>query len=651
MAKHAPRKKEAPKAASLPALPGWITLLQIAIILAAGWWVYSPVLHGGWLMDDDFDIGSNPITRSSTGLWKIWFEPGSQVDYYPIKASIQWLQWHLWGRDTLGYHVTNIGLHLTSALLVWRLFAKLGLKFAWLGGLLFVLHPVMVESVAWIAELKNTLSLPPLLLAMCAVVDYEKRGRDSDYWRAAGFFLASMLCKIGAVTFPFVFLLYFWWKRDHISRDDLKASLPFFLIALVLGLTTIFTEATYHPFTQPSMQAPEDPVSRLILSGLTLTFYLFQCLWPVNLLPLYPRWSLHPPSLLQLLPWPIILTLLYGIWRQRREPWARATALGLGFFIILLAPFLGFLNGSYMRLSWVMDHLVYIPILGLLGLAVAGWERMDARLTPALRPVGLGAWAAVLALMAWGGHTYAHIFINQETLWTYTIERNPDAWLPHNNLGSALIEEGRFPEAISQFEDALRINPDLYETRGNLGAALVQTGHVPEGVEQFQEALRINPNYPGGHSNMGHVLMMQNRMPEALTEFETALRINPRDPDAHYNMGNILLALKRIAEAQAEFTAAIQIDPDHAPSHNNLGGILMNQGQVQEAVDQFTDCVRIDPQFVQARNNLGIALTQQGRVAEAMAQFQAALQLDPGSKVARESLAKLQAIQQSLPPP
>jgi hypothetical protein len=153
------------------------------------------------------------MTQSPTGLWSIWFEPGSQLDYYPIKASVQWLQWHLWGMDTLGYHLTNVVLHILSALLVWRLLSKFGLRLAWLGGLIFAIHPVQVESVAWIAELKNTLSLPPFLLAMCAWIDYEERGKAKDYFLALGLFLVAMLCKLTVVLFPLVILLYAWWRR------------------------------------------------------------------------------------------------------------------------------------------------------------------------------------------------------------------------------------------------------------------------------------------------------------------------------------------------------------------------------------------------------------------------------------------------------
>ena len=180
------------------------TLLQALVIAAAVLWIYWPARHGDWLWDDEVNITDNAITQSATGLWSIWFEPGSQFDYYPIKMSAQWLQWHLWGMETLGYHLSNVFLHIMGALLVWRLLSKFGLRLAWLGGLIFAIHPVQVESVAWISEFKNTLSLPPFLLAMCAWIDYDDRRKAKDYFLALVLFLVAMLCKLSVVLFPLV---------------------------------------------------------------------------------------------------------------------------------------------------------------------------------------------------------------------------------------------------------------------------------------------------------------------------------------------------------------------------------------------------------------------------------------------------------------
>jgi uncharacterized membrane protein YeaQ/YmgE (transglycosylase-associated protein family) len=218
----------------------WTTILQALVIAAAVLWIYQPVLHGDWLWDDDILVTDNAVVHDPSGLWKIWFDPGSMIDYQPLKVSVSWLQWQLWGNDTLGYHLTNVLLHIVGALLAWRLLSKFGLRLAWLGGLIFAIHPVQVESVAWIAELKNTLSLPLFLLAMCAWIDYDECGKSKDYFLALGLFLAAMLCKPTMVMFPMVILVHAWWKRGRIRWNDVQASAPFFVVSLALGLATLW---------------------------------------------------------------------------------------------------------------------------------------------------------------------------------------------------------------------------------------------------------------------------------------------------------------------------------------------------------------------------------------------------------------------------
>ena len=231
------------KSTTIPFSP--LIWLRALLIVAATLWVFSPAFHGGWIWDDGWYITTNPLLHDSTGLWKFWFQPGSWVEYYPLEETVQWMQWQLWGNDTFGYHLTNVVLHIVSALLVWRLLSKFGLRLAWLGGLLFAVHPVQVESVAYISELKNTLSLPFFLLASCCWIDYEEHRQKQDYQWAFGLFLAGMLCKITLAPFPLLILLYAWWKRGRIDGKDLKTSTPFFILSLVLGFMTIWAGQRY----------------------------------------------------------------------------------------------------------------------------------------------------------------------------------------------------------------------------------------------------------------------------------------------------------------------------------------------------------------------------------------------------------------------
>lgn len=512
--------------------PNWkLIVLRALLIVAAGLWVFSPALQGGWLMDDDLYLTQNVLVDDPARLWKIWFAPGSLIEYYPIEASVQAIQWGLWGpSSTFGYHLTNLLLHLAGALLVWRLLAKFGLRLAWLGGFLFTIHPVVVESVAWISELKNTLSLPIFLLSICAWIDYEKQGRPRDYFLALGFFLGAMLCKVSMALFPFVLLLYAWWKRGRIGWRDLINVAPFAAISLVLVSTTILAG---NWFLGAHLQAPPGPdlgdfLTRLALAGQSIAFYFVQCVWPLRMLPIYPKWPVDPGSPLSYLPWLVLACVIIWLWTKRAS-WGRHALLGLGFFIINLLPFIGFHPISYMGFTWVMDHFLYIPIIGLIGVAVAALEKIEAQVSPSTRSWISGAMTVMLALLAWESHAYADVFDGPEKLWTYTVIHNPTSWLAHNNLGNVMLQTDRPQQAIDEYEKSLAINPAGVEANNNLGFALVQEHRIPEAIDHFEQSLKSNPHFALAHSNLADALAQVGRVPEAIDHYQQALRINPND--------------------------------------------------------------------------------------------------------------------------
>jgi len=579
--------------------------------------------------------------------------------------------------------------------------------------LIFAVHPVTVESVAWISELKNTLSLPPLLLAMGAWVDYEERGSRKDYFLALGLFLVAMLCKTSMVMFPIVILLFDWWKRGRIGWKDLKASLPFFVISLGLGLITL-------GFLHQHADGLKGVVlggffSRLALAGVSLAFYFSLCVWPVGLAPIYPRWAIDS-SPIQFLPWVILAGLLYWFWIKRGS-WGRHALLGLGFFLINLAPFLGFVAGSYMGFTWVMDHLLYLPIIGLIGLMTAGLGEIEGKLSGSLRPFVVGAVAVMAIGMAWETHAYSGTFAHPEKLWAYTIQRNPGATVPRLNLGMILLDEGRLDEAIEQFQEILRMEPGNTAARADLGLVFMKKGSIPEAIQQYEEALRLQPDSVGAHCNLGSALLQADRFPEAAEQYESALKLDPdnvtvlanlgyildqegkpaeaisryeralqikpddalthnnlgntlghvgRIPEAiehyelslkgdpenaetHANLGIVLLHAGRLDEAIEHFKAAVKIKPDFATAYNNLGFALMRKGHLSEAIEPFEKAISSNPNYVQAHNNLGGILFQTGRVAEAIEQYELSLKINPNDANARNQLTRLQGLQKTAP--
>jgi tetratricopeptide (TPR) repeat protein len=657
MAKRSKKKaRAAPGApAPKPAKPGWkipirlwTSFLQAALIALAGCWAFGPAVHGDWLWDDDFYITQNVLQHDPAWLWKIWFQPGSVVNYFPITATVAWAQWQLWGLDTFGYHLTNIFLHIVSALLIWRLFAKFGLRYGWLGALIFAVHPTCVESVAWISELKNTLSLPPFVLAACAYLDFEESKRGRDYALALCWFFVAMLCKVTMVAFPLVILLHAWWKRGRIGWTDLKASLPFLVIALVLGLLNVVVlewfQAAHGQIHESLSLGGLGP--RLARAGLALSFYFSKAFLPIDLSPMYPRWNVDPPDALQFLPWVVLAIVFYGLW-TRRHAWGRHVVLGFGFFLLNLAPFAGFIGNSFMRFTWVMDHFLYLPLIGLIGLVVAAFGQIYPRLSAHLRPFALALTALGVILLAVECHAYARVFRNQETLWTYTTRRYPGAWLAWADLGNVQSEGGRNPEAIDSFRRSLLIKPDEANTHYNLGFALMQSGQTQAAEDQYLEALRLDPNHASTHLNLGNILIRTGRLPDAMEQFAEAVRSDPGMVAAHNNLGNVLRQSGRLPEAIDQYQQALRINPDYVDAHNNLAVALNQAGRFAEAIEQCQLALKIRPDDSDALDNWGIALANSGQISAAMDKLEAAVRIDPHNAQAQKNLAALQALEKN----
>ena len=554
-------------------------------------------------------------------------------------------------------------------MLLWRLLRQLGIRLAWLGGLIFAVHPVVVESVAWIAEQKNTASLPLLLAAMSCYLDYDRRGQRWDYVLSWLLFVAALLGKTSVVMLPCVLLLYHWWKEGRIARRHLKVSLPFFAASLALGLVTVWFQL--HRAAAGWVIPVGGLFSRTASAGLALLFYFSKCIFPVGLLPVYPRWMVEPPSPIQFLPWFAIGAGLFWCW-TRRTTWGRHALFGFGFFLLNLAPVLGFISMAYMHYTWVADHFVYLPLIGLVGLAAAGAGTFLDRLARPTRPYAVGGGLALLLLLALASHRYAANFRSEEALWTYTLERNPQAWVAHNNLGNVLLRNGQLPEATAHFEQAIRLNPAYAEPHNNLGNALHRLGRTPEAIGHFEQALRLKADFAEAHANLGNCLVQVGRVPEAISHYRQALRlspelvevsnnlanvlflagqtqegikllqhavgIKPNYAEGHENLGKMLARVGSLPEAIDQFETALRLQPGQAATYNDLGLALMLASRLPEAIERFNQALRLRPNFTDAHANLGSALYQAGRRQEAIIHFEAALRIDPNQATARRYL-------------
>jgi len=633
--------------------PGATLIILLTVV------AYVPAMRGGFIWDDGLLISENRTVRASDGLYRFWFTTEAP-DYYPLAWSLWWLEWRLWGDSTTGYHVVNVLLHAVNAVLVWIILRHLKIPGAWLAGLLFAVHPVNVATVAWISEQKNTLSMLFYAVAILLYLRFDEDGRWRWYGLSLAAFLLALLSKSAVVMLPVVLLGCVWWTRGKVRWKDFLRCGPFFGLSLVLGLVTIWFQ--YHQALGGyTIRAASFP-SRLAAAGWVPWFYLYKALLPLNLTVIYPKWQIDASRWVSYLPGIILVGCLIVFW-WRRKTWGRPLLFGLGYFVVMLFPVLGFFDQGFYQFSLVADHWQYCSIVGAIALSVAAGEMIFRRMGEQRRCLGTVAGMAVLMVLAVATWRRGHVYADEETLWRDNVAKNPNAWLAHHNLGIALGQAGRIQEAIwhweqalrikpdyarthynlgialgqvgkladaiAHYEQALRIKPDYAEAHNSLGAALWQAGRIQEAIGHYEQALRIKPDYAEAHNNLGTVLAGQGRVSEAIAEYAAALRIKPDYADAHYNLGVALASQGRISEAIAEYAAALRIKPDHAEAHHDLGIVLAGQGRVEEAIAEYRASLRIKPDNVEARNNLGVALASQGRVSEAIAEYAAALRIKP----------------------
>ncbi len=497
------------------------------------------------------------------GWWKFWFVPPGP-DYFPLTSTVEWGLWRIFGDWTLPFHLTSLTLHLLSAFLLWRLLARLGLRLAWWGALIFVVHPVVVESVAWVSELKNTVSLPLLLLSMLCWLRYDERGRPTDISASLLLFLVAMLAKTSVVMLPFILVLYAWWKHGCIPRKQVMALVQFFAIALVLGILTVCF--------QQQWAIGDDKIdvggfaTRIAGAGWAIFFYLGKLLWPLGLQPAYAPWSFNNLSPVDFWPWLVLFAALAYVW-SRRQTWGRAVILGAGFFLLNLAPVLGFLPMSYMRIAWVADHFVYLPMIGLIGLAIAG-----AELVLVVLPSVICALAAAALVFVFSLHSqiYAGIFRNQETLWSYTLHNDPDSWLGALDLGLTLNDAHRLPEAEVWLRRSLLHNNNFYGTHVALADILAQENHLSEAAAQYRIAWQQHPESLEIHINFGNVLFRQGDFHGAEQQYYLATLYHPNSIEARYNLANMLVREGHREEAIAQYELVLKVDPDFTEARDVL---------------------------------------------------------------------------------
>ncbi len=563
-----------------PTGPRSFRLLGSLLIAGSASLAYLPALRAGFIWDDDAYVFNNPVLTAPDGLRRIWFDARSSPQYYPLTFSSFYLEHRLWGFNAVGYHVVNVVLHAAGAVLVWRVLRELGVPGSWLAAALFALHPVEVESVAWVTERKNTLSGLLALAALWAFLRARPLGRAGAmevprplhwgwYGLSLGLFALALLSKSVVAMLAVVLLLLAWWKRPRLGVRELLALAPFFLLGAALGLNSARLEVEHVGARGPEFRL--GPFERLTIAGRAIWFYAGKLIAPVDLSFIYPRWEVDPRRPGQWLPVLAATAIATALFLARRRLGKGPVVAALG-YAAMLFPVLGFLDVYPMRYSFVADHFQYHASVVFL----AAMPAAAARVFPGLagRP-RLAAIAALPVLVLLGSLTWSRCLVYRDSirLWTDTLAKNPAAWVAHSNLGSQLAAQGRLAEAIDHYRKAIEMRPNdksgyiklglayssaqdlpraiaAYERglacpvddaevepirRGalenNLGTARLLIGDVDGAVEHYRRALLALPDYAEAHSNLGIVLASRGREAEAREHLRTALRLNPRDAD------------------------------------------------------------------------------------------------------------------------
>lgn len=642
-------------------------LLLIAFVFIA----YAQVFQAGFIWDDESHLTQNPCVVGPLGLTEVWTT--TQAVYYPLVLTTFWVLHKFFGLNPLPYHLLNIFFHAASAILLWRVLRVLRIRGAWLGAALWALHPVMVQSVAWVTELKNTQSCVFYLLSILFFLNWEHlEGAASRLLRrrigglrslvfalSLLFFLLATLSKPSVVMLPFVLALCVWWMRGRIRWRDTLAFVPFALISVVASAWTIWEQKFHARAVGPDwvQTFPE----RLIIAGRAVWFYLGKLVWPHPLIFIYPQWNIDSSTVVAYLPLLAVIAGLVALWFFHAK-WGRALFFAAAYYVICLFPVLGFFSVYFFRYSFVSDHFQYLASIGPLALTGAGIATLldrfyktqdhfvfnpdtvprsgNAIVSPRWRFVLSGALCGILlallgSLTWWQTADYHDLF----ALYGATLQKNPDCWMAHYNLGIVLSEQGEADQAIEHYRQAVALRPDYAEAHYNLGRLLVNLGQLNDAVAHYERAVAINPGDAEAQNNLGVTLYGMGRADDGIAHYRKALEIRPDYAEASCNLASALIAKGDLDGAIARYTACLAAVPDQEEAQYNLASALLRKGRVDEAIIEYQKVLAMHPESADAHANLGSALLARRRIEDAMAEYTKALQISPENLPALCNLA------------
>ena len=574
------------------------------LLAAVTIFVYRPAWNGGFLWDDDAYVIHNDLLTAPDGLRRIWFSLDSPSQYFPLVYTTFRVERALWGLNPSGYHWVNLLLHVANALLVWRVLLRLGVPGSWLAAAIFALHPVQVESVAWVTERKNVLMaffFLLTLLAWIAFVDERTKRPWLFYGLAILLYLLALSAKATACTLPAALLLIVWLQKRPINTRRLIQIVPFLILGVGMGLLAVWWER-YHQGTNQALFPFLSPLERILVASRAVWFYLSKLIWPSNLTFIYPKWNISPAHVLDytwLMAGIVLCTAIYFL----RRYVGRGVEVAAAFFVTTLSPVLGFIMLFTFRYTFVADHYQYLACIGPIALVSAGIisladvfkQRRAFIFSVALFVV------ASLGALTW---RQATMYGDIETLWRTTLGRNPECWMAQTNLGVMLLQKGEIDEGISHCRAALQMQPHSWDAEYNLGTALLGKGKVDEAIFHCDRAVAMQPNNADAQLSFGNALLEKGQIGEAIDHYGKAVAIRPDYSLAHYSLGRGLLAKGELDVAIQHCRAALLIRPDDSDCHTVLAIALDEKGETADAIEHYEKALKIFPRSLSALTNL-----------------------------------------------
>ncbi len=635
---------------------GAVLLLLLTVV------AYARTFGSGFIWDDDYYVTNNASLRDLYGLRQIWIEQPTATQYYPLVLTSFWIEHHLWGVNPVGFHIINVLIQAGNAILLWIILRRLAMPGGWLIAAIFAVHPVQVETVAWIAERKNLLSALFYFLSMIVYLRYAgitlpasprkqlAEGEDEPllqlptdptrlYALAIFMFACALLSKSVTVSLPVAIGLIIWWKRGKLTLADIKPLLPMLVLGIAMGAFTSSLEANVIGATGRGWQlaptAAGDFGVRSMIAGKAVWFYVLKLIKPYPLIFNYTRWNLSPSDLAQYL-FPVSVLVALATLFIARNKVGRGPFAAFAFFLVTLFPALSFVNFLPMRYSFVADHFQYMACIGVIALVVAsldvGVRKMVSRdlLSPAIAPLG-----GALLLLTYVGLSLHHseTFHDAETLWKNTLAATSEkSWMAANNYGVILLNKNSSESVYAAekwFEKTLRLNSGHAEARYNLARIARMKGDDELALNLYRESMAQSPAYPDSEFQAVQMLMRLQRNDEALQAAKELVAHYPANDRAHGTYGLLLAQHGRMQEAIEECATAVDLAPESAIAHFNIARTLMRASHFVEALSEYAKAVQLDDANPMYVTDFGTSMIAIGRVETGRKLFERAIEIDP----------------------